>query len=169
MPGAWPLRRDTWLAETRADRAVRARLLATAGEWERARRDPSYLYSGTRLEIAVQAAARIGADTRQVPPGAAEEGFLDASRQAARRRRRRGQGFLAVLLALVAGLTAAAAVDLHANNATAAQRDIAESAVSEELASDSEGLGAASPANAPAAQLESIDAWGVSPLPRLTT
>ena len=40
---------------------------ATAGEWHNPCRDPSYLYGGSRLESAVQAAARIGADARQAP------------------------------------------------------------------------------------------------------
>ena len=42
---AWPLLRDTWLAETHVDRAIRTRLQATAEEWDRASRDPSYLYA----------------------------------------------------------------------------------------------------------------------------
>ena len=42
---AWPLLRDSWLAETRADRVVRTRLRATAADWERRARDPSYLYT----------------------------------------------------------------------------------------------------------------------------
>lgn len=53
---AWPLLRDTWLADARADRIVRARLRASATEWVLAFRDPSYLYSGTRLDAAVAAA-----------------------------------------------------------------------------------------------------------------
>ena len=46
---AWPLLRDTWLAETHADRIVRTRLHTTAAEWARHSRDPSYLYSGSLL------------------------------------------------------------------------------------------------------------------------
>src|SRR5262249_58626300 len=41
---AWPLLRDTWLAETRADRIVRTRLRNAAAEWAR-QPDDSYLYS----------------------------------------------------------------------------------------------------------------------------
>ena len=46
---AWPLLRDTWLAETHADRIVRTRLRSVAAEWARDARDPSYLYSGSLL------------------------------------------------------------------------------------------------------------------------
>ena len=46
---AWPLLRDTWLAETHADRIVRTRLHNVAAEWARGSRDPSYLYSGSLL------------------------------------------------------------------------------------------------------------------------
>ena len=49
---AWPLLRDTWLADTHADRIVRTRLHTTAAEWARHSRDPSYLYSGTLLQAA---------------------------------------------------------------------------------------------------------------------
>ena len=42
---AWPLLRDTWLADTRADRIARTRLHTTAAEWARHARDPSYLYA----------------------------------------------------------------------------------------------------------------------------
>ena len=49
---AWPLLRDTWLAETHVDRAIRTRLHATAEEWAGASRDPAFLYAGSRLEAA---------------------------------------------------------------------------------------------------------------------
>ena len=55
---AWPLLRDTWLAETHADRIVRTRLHNVAAEWARDSRDPSYLYSGSLLEAADRADRR---------------------------------------------------------------------------------------------------------------
>jgi transcriptional regulator with XRE-family HTH domain len=64
---AWPLLRDTWLADTRADRIVRTRLHTTAAEWAHHSRDPSYLYGGSLLQAAVDTAARTGAD----PPATA--------------------------------------------------------------------------------------------------
>src|SRR5207244_8580861 len=65
---AWPLLRDTWLADTHADRIVRTRLHTTAAEWERQSRDPSYLYSGSLLQAATEAATRLGADPGRHPP-----------------------------------------------------------------------------------------------------
>ena len=65
---AWPLLRDTWLADTQADRIVRSRLHATAAEWARHSRDPSYLYSGSLLQAATDTATRIGADPVRHPP-----------------------------------------------------------------------------------------------------
>ena len=59
---AWPLLRDTWLADTHADRMVRSRLHTTAAEWTRHSRDQSYLYGGSLLAAATETAARIGAD-----------------------------------------------------------------------------------------------------------
>src|SRR5262249_42021702 len=77
---AWPLLRDTWLADTHADRIIRTRLHHTAAEWDHHQRDPSYLYTGTLLQAATAAAARIGADPARHPPlGPAETDFLHAT------------------------------------------------------------------------------------------
>jgi WD40 repeat protein len=154
---AWPLLRDTWLADTHADRIVRTRLQTTAEEWIRASRDSSYLYGGSRLEAALDAAARIGADAHQTPLSRDESEFLDASRRADRRKVRRRQAFTATLLVLVISLAAAAVTAIRASNASTRQRDIATSRL---LASGSEVLGAA---DATGSQLESIAAWGVYP------
>jgi len=154
---AWPLLRDTWLADTHADRVIRTRLQATAEEWNRASRDPSYLYSGSRLDIAAEAAARIDADGRQVPLGQAEEDFLRASRRANRRRIRRRQGFTATLLALVVGLAAVSVAAVHASQVSMQQRD---RAVSSQLASQSELIGDNDPVKS---RLLSIAAWRLDP------
>ena len=154
---AWPLLRDTWLADTHANRVIRTRLHTTAEEWNRADRDPSYLYGGSRLEIAVEAAARIDADASQASLSQAEKDFLNASRRANRRRIRRRQSFTAALLALVVGLAAVSVVAVRSSQASAHRRDIA---ISGELVTDSEGLGEA---NATVSQLESIAAWGIYP------
>ncbi len=154
---AWPLLRDTWLADTHADRVIRTRLHTTAEEWNRADRDPSYLYGGSRLEIAVEAAARIDADASQASLNQAEKDFLNASRRANRRRIRRRQSFTATLLALVVGLAAVSVAAVRSSQASAHRRDIA---ISGELVTDSEGLGEA---NATVSQLESIAAWGIYP------
>jgi energy-coupling factor transporter ATP-binding protein EcfA2 len=46
---AWPLLRDTWLAQTRADRIIRTQLCNAAADWAGHGRDPAYLYRGTLL------------------------------------------------------------------------------------------------------------------------
>src|SRR5262249_51735690 len=65
---AWPLLRDTWLADTHADRIVRSRLRAAAAEWARQSRDPSYLYGGSLLQAATHP------DAPPPPPPAAQPG-----------------------------------------------------------------------------------------------
>ena len=83
---AWPLLRDTWLADTHADRIVRTRLRTTAAEWARHSRDPSYLYSGSLLQAAAQTTTRISADPGRHPPlSQTETDFLHASGRAHRR------------------------------------------------------------------------------------
>ena len=130
---------------------------ATAQEWNNASRDPSYLYSGSRLEITAETAARIDADARQAPLGQAEEDFLRASRRANRRRTRRRQGFIATLLALVAGLAAVTVAAVHASQTATQQRDWA---VSGQLASKSELIGDNDPV---ISRLLSIAAWRLDP------
>ena len=135
---AWPLLRDTWLAETHADRIVRTRLRSVAAEWARDARDPSYLYSGSLLE----AAARIGADPVRSPPLSQTEGdFLHASGRARRRVARRRQTVIAGLLALT--LTAITAAGIAVRNAADATRQAANAsrqhaiALSRQLAAES--------------------------------
>jgi hypothetical protein len=106
---AWPLLRDEWLADSHADRIVRTRLRAGAAEWERTSGDPSYLYTGSVLETAIQTATRIDTAPAQQPPlSPAEHDFLQASRRAHRRRILRRRAFTTTLgsilaLALVLG------------------------------------------------------------------
>jgi transcriptional regulator with XRE-family HTH domain len=98
---AWPLLRDSWLADTRADRIVRSRLHATAAEWERHSRDPSYLYGGTLLQAASSIATRIRADPVRHPPlSQTERDFLAASSRAHHRTVRRRQTVIAGLVTL---------------------------------------------------------------------
>jgi len=114
---AWPLLRDEWLAETRADRIARTRLRSIAADWAHHSRDPSYLYRGSLLEAAAAAAARITADPARHPPlSAGEQDFLDASsawqareqRKARRRVRRRYQlaALVSVLVVVALGVLA---------------------------------------------------------------
>ena len=118
---AWPLLRDTWLADTHADRIVRTRLHTTAAEWARHSRDRSYLYSGSLLQAATDTATRIGADPARHPPlSQTERDFLHASSHAHRRTVRRRQAVIAGLLALTLVAVTAAGIAVH-NAATAAR------------------------------------------------
>ena len=76
---AWP-RLRTWLDEDRAGDLVRQGIEDAAAEWERAPRDTSLLHRGARLETAVAWASTRSGELTQTA-----QGFLDASRQLARR------------------------------------------------------------------------------------
>ena len=155
---AWPLLRDTWLADTHADRIVRTRLHTTAAEWARHARDPSYLYRGSLLEAATGTAARIGTDPSRHPPlSPAERDFLHASDRAHRHRTRRRQGFVALLTALVIGFASATVLAVRASQQDAHQRD---AAISGQLVSQSENLGDTNPT---ISKLLSIAAWRINP------
>ena len=155
---AWPLLRDTWLAETHADRIVRTRLHNVAAEWTRDSRDPSYLYSGSLLEAAAETAARIGADPARNPPlSQTERDFLHASDRAHRRTTRRRRAVIAGLLALT--MTAITAAGIAVHNAANATRQHA-IALSRQLAAQSLNIDPTDPVTA--RQL-AVAAWRVFP------
>ena len=155
---AWPLLRDTWLADTRADRIARTRLHTTAAEWARHARDPSYLYSGSLLQAATDTAARIGADPARNPPlSQAERDFLHASDRAHRRRARGRQAVIAGLLALT--LTAITTAGIAVRNATNVTRQHV-IALSRQLAAESLGI---APINPVIARRLAVAAWRVFP------
>ena len=162
---AWPLLRDTWLADTHADRIVRTRLHNTAADWARYDRDPSYLYNGSLLEAASGTAARIDADpARHLPLGPIEREFLQASDRAYHRRQRQRRAFIAFLSAMVISLASVAALAsfarldaVHQRENAVHQRDIA---ISDELAIRSETLGDNNPV---IAKLLSVAAWRIAP------
>jgi WD40 repeat protein len=130
---AWPLLRDNWLAATHADRAARARLQATVTEWTRSNRDPSFLYTGSRLEAAEATAARIETDRRHTGLSFHERDFLWTSRAAVGRADRRrlrvviGIGVLAAGLAVALVIATISAGNLlsERNKANTAQRSAA--------------------------------------------
>ncbi|NKY33921.1 WD40 repeat domain-containing protein [Nocardia speluncae] len=102
----WPLLRDEWLADTRADRAVRTRLHNAASVWDEHGRDNSYLFTGTVLDTTTATVARIITEPdRHTPLTDLEHRFLTASTRAARRR----AAFTATLVLLVVALTVVAA------------------------------------------------------------
>ena len=151
---AWPLLRDTWLAETHADRIVRTRLRNAAAEWARQGRDPVYLYGGSLLQAAAGSADRIEADPARHPPlSQNERDFLRDSQHAQRRRARRRRGLIALLTALSVCLAAVAAFAVVSRQEALGQRDIA---VAGQLVFKSEILAEANPR---AADLEAVAAW----------
>ena len=162
---AWPLLRDTWLADTHADRMIRTRLHATAAEWARHSRDPSYLYSGTLLAAATGTAARVGADPARHPPlSQNERDFLHASSHAHHRAIRRRQGFIALLMALVVGLASVAALAFLArqdavHNAASARHQHA-IALSRQLAAESLNIDGTNPVTA---RRLAVAAWAIFP------
>jgi Novel STAND NTPase 1/WD domain, G-beta repeat len=156
--GAWPLLRDSWLADTHADRIVRSRLHATAAEWARHSRDRSYLYSGSLLVAATGTAARIGADPARHPPlSQTERDFLHASSRAHRRTVRRRQAVIASLLVLT--LTALTAAGIAVRNAASASRQHA-IALSRQLAAESLNIDGTNPVTA---RRLAVAAWAVFP------
>ena len=155
---AWPLLRDTWLADTHADRIVRSRLHTTAAEWARQSRDPSYLYSGSLLQAATDTATRIGADPARHPPlSQTERDFLHASSHAHRRTVRRRQAVIAGLLALT--LTALTAAGIAVRNAASASHQHV-IALSRQLAAESLNIDGTQPVTA---RRLAVAAWAVSP------
>ena len=162
---AWPLLRDTWLADTHADRIARTRLHATAADWARHSRDRSYLYTGSLLAAAAGTATRIRADPARHPPlSQTERDFLHASSHAHRRAVRRRQAVIAGLLALT--LTALTATGIAAHNAATAARNAASAerqhaiALSRQLAAESLNIDGTNPVTA---RRLAVAAWAVFP------
>jgi serine/threonine protein kinase/DNA-binding SARP family transcriptional activator/WD40 repeat protein len=106
----WPRYRE-WVDERREDLLLERRLDVATGEWEDNDRDPSFLFTGGRLEQYEQWSASI--DTRLTQ---SEESFLDTGRAAddsasAKLRSRRRRVLVAVsTLGLIALVFAAAAI-----------------------------------------------------------
>jgi len=155
---AWPLLRDTWLADTHADRIVRTRLHQTAAEWARHSHDPSYLYGGSLLQAATDTTVRIGADPARHPPlSPTERDFLHASDRAHHRTVRRRQGLIALLTALVLGFAGATVLAVQAGQQVTHRLDVV---TSSQLSSQSHLIGDASPA---LSKLLSVAAWRIDP------
>jgi WD40 repeat protein len=155
---AWPLLRDSWLADSHADRIVRSRLHTTAAEWARHARDPSYLYGGSLRQSAADTAARIAADPTHHPPlSQTERDFLHASDRTNQRRARQRQVLAALLTVLVLGLAAATVVAARASQQVTRQLHVDTSGL---LASQSRIIGDASPA---LSKLLSVAAWRIDP------
>jgi WD40 repeat protein len=155
---AWPLLRDTWLGETRADRALVSKLRDAAADWSAHRRDGSYLWSGALLGSALATVGRAAAAPGRLPPlNGAQTRFLAASERAARRQRRRRQG-LAVLTALILIAGGVAAAVIHGNESATARARA--QAAAGQLAADSLSIDTTDPVDA---RLEALAAWRLDP------
>ncbi|HEY7880411.1 MAG TPA: helix-turn-helix domain-containing protein, partial [Streptosporangiaceae bacterium] len=154
---AWPLLRDTWLTDTRADRIVRTRLSTTAAEWAHHSRDPSYLYGGSLLQAATDTTSRIGADPARHPLSQTETDFLHASDRAYHRTVRRRHRLIALLTALVLGFATATATAVRASHQVTQQRNVL---ISTLLIRQSQQLGHVNPA---LSRLLSVAAWRINP------
>jgi len=154
---AWPLLRDTWLTDTRADRIVLTRLHTTAAEWADHSRDPSYLYGGSLLQAAIETTSRNGADPARHPLSQTETDFLHASDRAQDRTVRLRHRLIALLTVLVLGFATATALAVRASHQVTQQRNIL---ISTLLIRQSQQLGHANPA---LSRLLSVAAWRINP------
>nr|WP_300609111.1 AAA family ATPase [Trebonia sp.] len=116
---AWP-RLAGWLSEDRAGQLMRQRIEDDAADWDRARRDPSLLYRGTRMQ-----AAAAWADGHVVGLTVPARQFLAASRRRARRTGILQRSLIAVLAVLALATTITSVVALQQQSAAIGQRDLA--------------------------------------------
>ncbi|MFE2192185.1 hypothetical protein ACFXAQ_15315, partial [Streptomyces olivaceus] len=153
---AWPLLRDTWLADTHTDHILRTRLRAATGQWQRNNRDPAYLYRGSLLQAAGETAARIADDPHHHPALThTEAAFLHASTRARTRATRLRQSLIAALMALVVGLAAVTVFALRTSEEASRQRDVA---VARQLVAQSAELRDSQP---DISKLKALAAWRI--------
>ena len=148
---AWPRLRQ-WLSQDRASLRIHRDVTDTAQHWEREGRDPSRLFRGTRLAVALDWAASHDEDLN-----AEERAFVAASRRDQLRaiRRRRTSIALLAVSTLIATATAVIAVHYAAN----ANRQHA-IALSRQLAAESLSI---DPTRPVVARQLAAAAWRVSP------
>jgi len=158
---AWPLLRDNWLAETRADRIIRSGLRSAATNWDRHGRDPAYLYAGSLLETATAASDRAAADpVRHAPLDADEQDFLAESSRARRRFARVKRVVTVALALLLVALALSTALAISQRDQAVSSTHLADS---DGLAAQSQVTGTSDPA---LARLEAVAAWHLDHTPR---
>jgi hypothetical protein len=158
---AWPLARDSWLADNRNDRVARTGLRAASAEWERHNNDPAYLYTGSLLDDAAAIEGRSQSDAVRYPPLASgQQCFLAASRRAQQRRVRVRRGVRVGLAALAAALMVITVLAFVQRNTAISERN---TAASNALVDQSEATGSSNPA---LARLEAVAAWRLDPTAR---
>ncbi|MFC9898377.1 AAA family ATPase [Nocardia sp. NPDC127579] len=155
---AWPLLRDHWLEETRADRRVLTHLRDEAGKWSDSAEDPTYLYTGTRLESATETLQRVATNPTRYPAVAESvRRFHEAGHKAWRRRTliRRSLIVLGVVIALVLGTLTV--VTYRTSQDATEQRDLA---IARQLLSQSGLVLESDPRRA---KLIALAAWKLAP------
>lgn len=152
---AWPLLRDTWLAETRMAREIRSRLRGAADDWAKHLNDPAYLWRGSLLASVV--AAHADANHGRLPPlSPNEQAFLAASTRALRRGRRLRQVLCVVPILLIAAIMVVSAIRANQHRASTQQALM----TAEQLANESLALHGT---NLSLAQLMSVAAYRINP------
>ena len=116
----WPRLRG-WLDEDSDGRRLHRQLIQAAREWSEGGRDPGELYRGARLASALEWRAEHAPDLN-----AGEQQFLDASRAAGFRARRRLRLVLAAVVALLVVATGAALIALDQRGQARAEARAAE-------------------------------------------
>ena len=160
MMYTWPRLRE-WLDESRASRAARAGVRVAAEEWNDHAQDSSFLYTGAKLELALQVFEDPPGETGVLDDvaGDPERAFVASSLRASRRQKRRNRlGRVGAAVLVVAALSAAVFA-MTQSGAAVHQRDIAQSG---ELAAESSGLIDASPGMA---KLIAFAAWDIAHIP----
>lgn len=141
---AWPTLRG-WLDESRSQRLLLDRLRVVATEWA-PREEKSYLYRGSQLAAAVQAA-----DPRTSGPavanlvGPSEREFIAASIRAEKRRRATRHAVRGGFVAFTVCLALVAVFALHSRNASVQQRN---AAIAARLVNESRTVADGDPLNA---------------------
>ena len=155
---AWPLLRDTWLADTHADRIVRTRLHNSATEWDRhSRNRPTSMAAACFRQPPAPppgSAPTPPATRRSATPNVTSSTPAIMRTGAGHRRR---QGLIALLAVLVIGFASATVVAVRAGQQTTHQLHVVTSAL---LIDESRLVGDADP---DLSKLLSVAAWRINP------
>ncbi|WFE59556.1 AAA family ATPase [Micromonospora sp. WMMD712] len=156
---AWP-RLRSWLEDDQAGRVLYSQLINDATDWDTHKRDPSFLYRGTRLATVQSARAAWRTDPARYPAVTdAAEQFLQHAHRSHTRATRRRRGTVSILVLMLIAATVAAGFAVEASRQATQQRTIA---VSRQLAAQSQTIGTSDPVRA---QLLAAAAWRINTNP----